>query len=322
MAKKKNKNIFLDNSKLLYLSLASFVFIVSCCLALSNQSIEVKGFVMGVKDKMSGTEEPRSFIPIPVLKDGPTSFPIISAQAVLALDLNSRVPLYEKNPDLKLLPASTTKIVTAMVAMENYGMEDVLTVGSKFVEGQKMGLVSGEKISAGNLIQGLLVASANDAAETLAANYPGGRDNFIVAMNQKAAELSLTNTHFDNPVGFDGANQVSTAKDLILVAEIAMQNPLFAATVKQKEGVVASVDGKIVHRLVSTNKLLGENGVLGVKTGWTENARENLVTYLDRDGRKIMITLLGSQDRFGETKEIIDWIYKNYQWQEVKYPED
>jgi len=322
MAKKKNNKIFPDNSKLLYLSLVTFVYIVSCCLALSNGPVEVRGFVMGVKDKMSEAPTARSFIPNPVLKEGSEPFPIISAQAVLALDLNSRVPLYEKNPDLKLLPASTTKIVTALVAMEAYKMDDVLIVGKNFVEGQKMGLMVGEKISAGNLIQGLLVASANDAAETLAANYPGGRESFIAAMNQKAAQLSLNNTHFDNPVGFDGANQISTAKDLILVAEIAMQNPSFAATVKQKEGVIASIDGKITHKLVSTNKLLGENGVLGVKTGWTENARENLVTYLDRDGRKIMIALLGSQDRFGETKEIINWIYRNYEWQEVKYPED
>jgi len=85
--------------------------------------------------------------------------------------------------------------------------------------------------------------------------------------------------------------------------------------------VVRSENGKIVHRLTNINELLGVvEGVLGVKTGWTENARENLVTYIERDNRKIMIALLGSQDRFGETKELIDWIFSNYSWSEVKYP--
>jgi D-alanyl-D-alanine carboxypeptidase len=81
------------------------------------------------------------------------------------------------------------------------------------------------------------------------------------------------------------------------------------------------VGGKIRHKLVNINELLGEvEGVLGVKTGWTENARENLVTYIERDGHSVMITLLGSQDRFGETKELINWIFENYSWEEVKFP--
>jgi D-alanyl-D-alanine carboxypeptidase (penicillin-binding protein 5/6) len=100
-----------------------------------------------------------------------------------------------------------------------------------------------------------------------------------------------------------------------------MEDPRFAEIVGTKTQVVRSIDGKIAHYLTNINELLGKiPGVLGVKTGWTENARENLVTYVNRDGHRVMIAVLGSQDRFGETKELIDWIYSSYQWQEVKYP--
>jgi D-alanyl-D-alanine carboxypeptidase len=184
-----------------------------------------------------------------------------------------------------------------------------------------MGLINGEKMKVEDLLYGLLVYSANDAAEVLAQNYPGGRDAFVGAMNAKAVELHLENTSFKNPTGLDGNGHVTTARDLIRGASLAMQIPEFARIVGTKQAVVKSENGKIVHRLTNINELLGVvEGVLGVKTGWTENARENLVTYIERDNKKIMIALLGSQDRFGETKELIDWIFANYAWKEVKYP--
>jgi D-alanyl-D-alanine carboxypeptidase len=264
----------------------------------------------------------KSFYPIPILKEGHSPFPIISAQSALAIDLNSREILYEKNSDLRLLPASTTKIITALVALESYGLDDVLEVKINTIDGQKMGLKKGEKITAGSLIKGLLIYSANDAAETLAENFPGGKDAFIKRMNQKAEELNLNNSHFENPVGFDGNGQYTTAGDLILSAEAVMKTPLLSGVVGENEDIVTSYDGKIVHHLKTTNELLGQDGVVGVKTGWTQNARENFVAYSRKDGRHIMVAVLGSQDRFGETKELIDWIFGNYQWQEVKVPQE
>lgn len=296
---------------LLFLTILSFVFIATSAIALS------------INEEMIKEEETSSqkvFSPLPVLL-GSESFPIISAQAALAVDLASGVTLYEKEPDKQLLPASTTKIVTALVAMEYYPPDSVLEVKDPGIDGQKMGLIRGEKMKASDLLYGLLVFSANDAAETLAQNFPGGRDLFVAAMNLKAKELHLEETHFQNPTGLDGTSHVTTARDLIRVATVAMENPEFARIVGTREKIVKSENGKIVHRLTNINELLGVvDGVLGVKTGWTENARENLVTYLERDGKKIMIVLLGSQDRFGETKELIDWIFTSYLWQEVKYP--
>jgi D-alanyl-D-alanine carboxypeptidase len=303
-----NKNHFL------YLVVLTFVFISTSALAISGQIPQVQKLVD------SEVRQPKIFPPNPVLAAS-SSFPILSAQGALAVDLDSGVSLYEKDPDAKLLPASTTKIVTGLVALESYPLDQIVTIGKVNVVGQKMGLFQGEQITVENLLYGLLVYSANDAAEALAQNYTGGYDAFIAAMNQKAQDLSMLNSHFDNPVGLDADDQHATARDLIRASEVAMRNPEFAKIVGTEQVTVTDVTGKSVYNLKNINELLGAvPGVLGIKTGWTENARENLVTYVKRDGHNVMIAVLGSQDRFGETKELIDWIFTNYQWQEVKLP--
>lgn len=302
-----NKNGFL------YLTILVFVFVVSTALAISKPSVPkiITNFPVVVAEE-------KSYPPIPVLNNS-LPFPILSSQGVLVVDLESGINLYEKNPDKVLLPASTTKIVTALVALDSYPLEQVLTVPGGKVVGQKMGLYAGEQMKFEDLLYGLLVYSANDAAETLAYNFPQGYDAFILAMNTKAKELNMANSTFQNPVGLDGPSQATTARDLVRVSEVAMRNPEFLKIVGTKYIEVSDITGKTKHRLKNINELLGVvPGVMGVKTGWTENARENLVTYLERDGHKIMIAVLGSQDRFGETKELINWVFSNYTWQEVK----
>lgn len=295
----------------LYLLLLCFVFISTTAIALSpNFKNEIV--------KVLGEKSIKEYSDLPVLNDH-ASYPILSAQSVMAVDLVSGVTLYEKDPNKTLLPASTTKIVTALVALDTYELDQVLKVGNINVIGQKMGLVWGEQITFRDLLYGLLVYSGNDAAEVLAQNHPGGRDLFIGLMNKKAKDLGLTNTHFSNPTGLDNGSQYSTTRDLVVVSKHAMKNPLFAEIVATKEITVKSVDGRFVHRLTNINKLLDEvPGVYGVKTGWTENARENLVSYIERDNRRIMVVVLGSSDRFGETKELINWIFENYKWEKVK----
>lgn len=305
---------FKKKDHFLYLTILVFVFVSSSALAFAGQMPNP------IKKLIVEANQQKKYPDMPVLNDG-SSFPVLSAQGAFAVDLDSGVSLYEKNADNPLLPASTTKIITGLVALDTFKLDDILTVGKVSVDGQKMGLKAGEQIRFEDLLYGLLVYSANDAAETIASLYPGGRDAFIAAMNSKARELSLFNTHFDNPVGLDADGQKSTAKDLVRASEVAMRNPEFARIVGTKNIVVKDVSGKISYNLNNVNELLGSvPGVMGVKTGWTENARENLVTYINRDNRRVMIAILGSQDRFGETKELIDWIYKNYNWKEVKSP--
>jgi len=257
---------------------------------------------------------------LPVLQQS-NNFPLLSAQGVLAVDVDSGVVMYEKDAGKPLLPASTTKIVTALTAVDNYDLDEVITIADPSIPGQKMGLVPGEQMTVRDLIRGMLIYSANDAAEVLADQYPDGREAFIERMNEKAQRLAMFDSFFVNPSGLEDIGHVSTAKDLTRAALIALQNPFLADIVQTKRTVVQSVDGKFVHDLENTNELLGEvDGVLGVKTGWTENARENLVTYIDRNNHKIIIGLLGSQDRFGETKELINWIFANYDWQHLEVP--
>ncbi len=296
-----------------YFLIFSFIFVATFSLSITK----VKSAEKTVQSKVEESSEIRQLPPLPVLKTG-ALFPDLSSQSVLAIDVDSGVTLYEKNSGQILLPASTTKIATALVALDYFPLDYVIEVKDISVVGQKMGLVDGEKIAVRDLLYGLLIFSANDAAEVLAQNYPGGRDSFIQAMNFKVKELHLENTFFNNPSGLEGQGHVTTSRDLVRLAQVAMKNPLFKKIVGTKEIVVKSVDGKFTHKLVNLNELIGEvDGVLGVKTGWTENARENLVTYLERDDKKIVIVVLGSQDRFNETKEIISWIFENYEWKNL-----
>lgn len=247
--------------------------------------------------------------------------PALSAQAAYAVDVESGKVLFSKNIKEPLLPASTTKIMTALVSLSHYNLDDTLTVDIGGVEGHKMGLKNGEKMAVRDLLYGLLVSSGNDAAEVLAANYPGGRENFVSAMNRLADDIGLEDSNFRNPVGFDEYLHFSTAKDLVKAAIYAIKNPVFSEIVSTRETKVMSVDGKIVHKLDNINELLGKvPGVIGVKTGWTVNAGEALVTLIERGGHKVMLSVLSSDDRFGETEKLINWIYSNYEWTTLSTP--
>lgn len=303
----------LKNDQFMYLCILSFVFIATSALSISAPKYVLPEIII------PPVRQARAFPDNPVLGTS-ASYPVISAQGVMVVDLKSGVLLYEKNPNLRLLPASTTKIITALVALDIYNLDDVVKISSGVrVDGQKIGLYEGEEMTVENLLNALLIYSANDAAEALARAHPLGREAYIDLMNVKAMELGMTNSHFYNPAGLDGEMQYATAKDLARATEVALRIPVFARMVSTKETVITDVSQKNIYKIKNINKLLGEiPGVMGVKTGWTENARENLVTYVERDGKKIIITLLGSSDRFGETKELIDWIFENYKWEEVR----
>lgn len=207
--------------------------------------------------------------------------------------------------------------MTALVVLENYKLDQVLMVNElEEIDGQKMKLLPGEKISVENLVYGLLVASANDAAFVLAENFPKGETGFIWAMNQKAQELGLNQTNFSNPVGFDEPNHYSTAADLAKLGVIAMKNPQITRIVSTQKIIVSDTEGKIFHTLININSLLGKiPGVKGIKTGWTQVAGECLVSFVERDGKKIIVVILGSQDRFKETEKIINWVFENFSWE-------
>lgn len=253
--------------------------------------------------------------PVTEIIDKQIAPPQFSAGAVLAQDLETGKILYAKNINQRLSPASTTKIMTALVAEDYFQPDDVLTVSSaSAVGGSSMDLHVGEKLTFRSLLYGMMLNSGNDAAFTIAVNYPGGLGAFVEKMNEKVTSLGLSNTHFQNPAGFDAVGHYSSAYDLAKIATLVTKSPTLSRVVSTKETSITSVDQNKSHYLKNLNQLLGENGVIGIKTGFTELAGENLVGLVERDGHKVLTVVLSSNDRFGETKNLMDWIYNNYSW--------
>lgn len=239
----------------------------------------------------------------------------ITAEAIVAEDVNSGVVFYKRNENEQLPPASTTKIMTALVALDQYNLDDILTVKSASSDGSLIGLFPGEQMTAENLLYATLIQSGNDAATALAENYPGGMTKFVEAMNAKSKDLHLTGTNFTNPVGFDDPNHKMTALDLDKLAKVALNNETIAKMVAIPEITISDVSHTYFYPLRNVNQLLGKiPGVGGIKTGWTEEAGQNLVTLVERNGHKVIIIVLHSQDRFGETAQLIDWVFNNYRW--------
>lgn len=239
--------------------------------------------------------------------------PEISAKSALVYDLSTGKILFEKNPAEKLPMASLAKIMTAIVALENYREDDKLKVRKEDLVGENsMGLSSGEVLTVEELLYGLILPSGNDAAEALASNYPGGRLAFVKAMNNKAKSLGLSGTNFTNPTGLEGdGDQYSTAFDLLVVTKYAMQFPLFrkvASTVNYQ--IPATSTHKEFYLENETNLLTSYPGVKGIKTGYTEEARLCLVTYLTYEGHEIIGIILGSESRREEMKELLDYSLK------------
>ena len=200
--------------------------------------------------------------------------------------------------------------MTALVAEDYFQLDRIITVSQSYPEGQDIGLLPGEKLTVEQLLYALLVQSANDAAEILAENYPGGRQGFVSAMNSRAQSLHLKNTRFLNPTGLDEEGHYSTALDLARIAIELLRDPRLAKIVSTENAVVSTPESP--HILTNVNELLGKvEGVLGVKTGFTDMAGESLITLVDRQDRQVLVSILGSEDRFGDTRRLIDWIYSN-----------
>jgi serine-type D-Ala-D-Ala carboxypeptidase (penicillin-binding protein 5/6) len=244
--------------------------------------------------------------------------PILSAKGVFVEDLGTDTVLYQKNPDIRVPIASTTKIMTALVASKYFAPNTPLTskLGAS-EEGSRVGLSLGETLSFRSLLYGMLLNSGNDAAFTIAENYPGGVEGFVSAMNKEALDLGLNNTHFDNPAGFDSPNHWSSASDLAKITKEALKDDSLSKIFATKDTTVSSLDKTKTHSLHNLNKLLSTvTGVLGVKTGFTNEAKENLVGLVERDNHRILTVVLGSDDRFGETSSLIEWSYQNFKWQD------
>jgi D-alanyl-D-alanine carboxypeptidase (penicillin-binding protein 5/6) len=234
--------------------------------------------------------------------------PQISATGAIIMDADSKVVLYSKNPDIRSSTASTIKIMTALTALDQFKLSEILATYKPSNDGSVLGLVQNEKMTFENLLYAMLLPSANDAALTISQNYPGGQDAFIQAMNNKTKTLELYNTHYSDPAGLADDGDYTTPFDLARLASFAMQNGEISKIVGTKEQIISDVSGTHIYDLKNLNVLLGINGVNGVKTGYTEEAGEVLVTSKNEKGKNIIIVVMGSADRFGDTQKLLDLV--------------
>lgn len=252
--------------------------------------------------------------PLPTKKENPEKLSL-TATGVFVMDLNSGVVLYDKNPHRRLKPASLTKIMTSLVALDYYNEDSVLkVVNAQRSLGNTIDLLKGDKLLASDVLLGLLISSGNDAAVTLAENYPGGYKSFVEKMNAKTLELGLENTKFSNVSGVESEDHYTTAYDIAMIARSALDRPVFESVVSKRKATLKSLNGHI-YNINTTNILLGKPGFYGVKTGWTPQAGECLVVLAEKDAHPILISILNSEDRFGEAQKIYNWVFQNYTWE-------
>lgn len=231
--------------------------------------------------------------------------PDISASGAVTMDDDSKVVILSKNPNLRFSMASTTKIMTALVALEYYEMDDILSIKENKVEGSVVGFKEGEKISFENLLYAMLLPSANDAALAIAQNYGGGEKEFVNKMNQKALGLHLYDTHFSDSYGFDDSANYTTPLELAKLASTATKNIIFSNVVSTKTKIISNADNSNTYLLNNLNKLLGIDGVNGIKTGYTDEAGGVLVTSTIQKGHGLIIVVMKSMDRFLDTLKIL-----------------
>lgn len=238
--------------------------------------------------------------------------PEISGQGAVIMDEDSKVVLYEKNPNLRFSPASTTKIMTALVALEHFALSDVLTVMRDDVPGSTIQLSKNEKMTLENLMYAMMLPSANDATVAIAQNYPGGEDAFVDRMNEKAMQLGLENTHFEDPVGLMDVEDYTTPVDLARLSAYAMQNPEIAKIVSTRYKTISNQNGK-TYDLENLNILLDLPGVNGIKTGFTEEAGQVLVSSrrVPSTNKDVIIVVMQSQDRFGDSESLMNFLDNN-----------
>lgn len=231
--------------------------------------------------------------------------PSVSAKSAILYDCTASRVLYEKNADCQSLIASTTKIMTGLLVSERCNLADVVEIPAEAVgvEGSSLYLKPGETLTVEDLLYGLMLQSGNDAAVALAIHCGGSVEEFVALMNQKAAELQLTGTHFANPNGLDDAENYATARDLAVLTQYALDNPVFAQVVRTK---TATLGGN--RAVTNHNKLLWRyDGCIGVKTGFTRAAGRILVSAAERDGRRLVVVTIGASDDWNDHTKLLDY---------------
>lgn len=248
--------------------------------------------------------------------------PIVNSRIAVAFDRKTGDVIWGKNENNRTAMASTTKIMTAIIALENSDLNSIVNISSKAActGGSRLDLKKGDKIILHDLLYGLMLRSGNDAAVAIAEHIAGNVEDFAKMMNEKAKELQLENTHFVTPHGLDNENHYTTAVELAKLTDFALKNEKFKKIVSTKQYTIKI--NNYSKAINNTNELLGViRGVNGVKTGFTGNAGRCLVTSINRDNFEIIVVVLQAdtkKDRGRDSVKIIEYIYNNYELFNIK----
>ena len=298
------KNKFL---KITYITIAIFI-IISNIFTVCADDVDYDDFNQWEIEE-NITEE--------AVSNNVTERPSINSKRFVIYDRISKTIIWGKDEKIRSAMASTTKIMTATIVIENANLNDEVTISSKAggTGGSRLGLKSGDKITVYDLLYGLMLRSGNDAAVALAEHVGGSVEKFAEIMNKKAEELKLTNTHFVTPHGLDNSEHYTTAYELAKLTDYALQNEKFANIVGTKTTTIYI--NNQARQITNTNELLGVlNGVVGVKTGFTNNAGRCLVTETKRNDMDIITVVLGADTKEFRTKDsikLIEYTFSNYE---------
>ena len=318
------KKNFIEKIVPIFIVLLLIVIIFIRYKIINANNNPINSQVLGISDDKSKIDQIKVDLPPEKINN---SKPNILAQNYILLDVDSFYPLVEKKSHDVVPIASTTKIISAIVILENYNLSDVITVSKEasLQIGSEVLLKNGEKITVENLLKGLLINSGNDAAYAIAENFPnGGLIGFIDAMNNKAKYLGMNDSKFLDPAGLDDDGK-SSAYDLAIASAYALKIDKFAQIVKITEATVTSTDGKISHQLKNSNRLIQPDNLLfvpesiGLKTGFTPIAGHCLVSAIDVNGRELVGVVLNTYENSAEAsakenRKLLEWGMQNYKF--------
>ncbi len=276
--------------------------ILTCLLALA--------LLFGALSTLATAKVTRDTYALPQIE-----MPAVSAECAALVDADGRVTLSEKNADKRMSPASTTKIMTALVALENSDINKVVDVSPDAVgvEGSSIYLFAGERIKMIDLLYALMLESANDAAAAIAIEVGGSIAEFSAMMNERAREMGLTDTHFVNPHGLYDEEHYTTARELALIAAEALGNEVFRRIVSSKKHTLVPARGN-TRMLYNHNKMLSlYKDAIGVKTGFTKKSGRTLVSAAERDGLTLVAVTLNAPDDWNDHARMLDAGFLSYE---------
>jgi D-alanyl-D-alanine carboxypeptidase (penicillin-binding protein 5/6) len=262
--------------------------------------------------------------PPPLLGLGASDPPEVTAQAWLVYDETFDVELAADEADTERAIASTTKMMTALVALENAALDQPVRVSEQAaaIGESEIGLQPGEVLTLEELVTIMLIRSANDAAMAVAETVGGSVEGFVDMMNARAAELGLEHTRFANPHGLDEPGHYSSARDLLTIARVGMQHPTFAQAVATREFRLPDAPDGSPRVAETTNLLLreGYDGIIGVKTGFTDEAGRTFVVAAEENGRRLYVVVLGSEGsgaHFRDARALLEWGFEEFRLVQV-----